>query len=710
MKSKKIIVIISFIFIITLMLIGNPVNAEEWPKYYVDENNNFYTCDPTTDKYNTGVYLWCKIHGTEETVNYMVSGNNYVLTSGVYEKYAAYGIRKSIPSSEVKGWTTTRPVVDGEKAPRRYLLEGKNIYYTDMETTPSTVNNYIWCEIYGQGISARYSFRLSDRTFVLDNKDYLKFGIRETITYDETKGWSTERPVIDDDDDDDDDKKRESIGALDIETVFEDADAFINTSTKEYEIDKATVKNLSGQIYRTLMIIGVVVAFVIGGILAIEFITGGIEEKAQIKQKIIIYVIGLVLLFGAFTIWSVVTNALQDVAETGESGGGKGDGEEEDEPLPKGDYEFIGNTENQEYTISKDDSLTFRIDADYSLFENGGKVYVDDKEITQYTSKSGSTIIVLNKNFLDSLSEGKHILKVVFKDGKFATTRFTVVKQKSKKDPDPGDGDERPGPRPRGEDEKPTPSENPATSDIPTKIKLKRFNMDTRIKKKLVQKKDSNGVEYITSYLGESEPEGLPMIVYLPGLGECQGYTRLNNLCVSQFIAYGYAYNLCDEGEFVYLAIVTHYNGEGYTNEKIDKIMECIDHVADEHKVDKNRISITGVSDGAHAIWRIVDRYPYYFSAAAPVSGFCYDDKYLEGCVGIPFRAYVGENDAYSAGRYDYKNSMIRDAKKLRELGGNIELFEVEGATHQSEGDNAITAKVFTTNGIYNWLIGQKRK
>ena len=33
MKSKKIIVIISFIFIITLMLIGNPVNAEEWPKY-----------------------------------------------------------------------------------------------------------------------------------------------------------------------------------------------------------------------------------------------------------------------------------------------------------------------------------------------------------------------------------------------------------------------------------------------------------------------------------------------------------------------------------------------------------------------------------------------------------------------------------------------------------------------------------------------------
>ena len=142
---------------------------------------------------------------------------------------------------------------------------------------------------------------------------YMQDGTRIRIPFWEVLTWSSEKPKRPDPIGDDD--KRDTDGAFTIEKVMEDADGFLSKATGEQEISEKTVKNLSGQIYRTLMIIGVVVAFVIGGILAIEFITGGIEEKAQIKQKIIIYVIGLVLLFGAFTIWSVVTNALQDVAE-----------------------------------------------------------------------------------------------------------------------------------------------------------------------------------------------------------------------------------------------------------------------------------------------------------------------------------------------------------------------------------------------------------
>ena len=92
-------------------------------------------------------------------------------------------------------------------------------------------------------------------------------------------------------------------------------------------------------------------------------------------------------------------------------------------------YEYIDNTANQTYTIGED-GATFRINADYSLFENGGKVYVDDTLVSSdnYTSKSGSTIITFTKDYMSSLSEGEHTLKVAFNNGGEATTKFTVAK------------------------------------------------------------------------------------------------------------------------------------------------------------------------------------------------------------------------------------------------------------------------------------------
>lgn len=43
-----------------------------------------------------------------------------------------------------------------------------------------------------------------------------------------------------------------------------------------------------------------------------------------------------------------------------------------------------------------------------------------------YISKSGSTIITLNKEYVDTLSIGKHTIKFVFNDGRETTTEFEV--------------------------------------------------------------------------------------------------------------------------------------------------------------------------------------------------------------------------------------------------------------------------------------------
>ena len=99
----------------------------------------------------------------------------------------------------------------------------------------------------------------------------------------------------------------------------------------------------------------------------------------------------------------------------------------EDIPEVK-EYQVIEGT-NQKYTIDKDSDMTFRIDADYSLFDK--KVYIDKilVDVNNYRSKEGSTIIVFNKDYVSTLNVGKHTLKVVFSDNNEALTNFEIIKE-----------------------------------------------------------------------------------------------------------------------------------------------------------------------------------------------------------------------------------------------------------------------------------------
>lgn len=84
---------------------------------------------------------------------------------------------------------------------------------------------------------------------------------------------------------------------------------------------------------------------------------------------------------------------------------------------------------NQKYTITKNNEAKFKINADFRLFDDG-KVYVDNELVDpkNYTAESGSTIITLKKEFVDTLSIGEHTLKVLFNDGGEAITTFNVAK------------------------------------------------------------------------------------------------------------------------------------------------------------------------------------------------------------------------------------------------------------------------------------------
>ena len=73
------------------------------------------------------------------------------------------------------------------------------------------------------------------------------------------------------------------------------------------------MRDLSNDLYNILLVVGIVIALIIGMILGIQFMTGSVEQKAKVKDSLIPYVAGCVVIFGAFGIWKLVVTLMQGI-------------------------------------------------------------------------------------------------------------------------------------------------------------------------------------------------------------------------------------------------------------------------------------------------------------------------------------------------------------------------------------------------------------
>jgi len=106
-----------------------------------------------------------------------------------------------------------------------------------------------------------------------------------------------------------------SGGTQDAGDIVSGADAFISTGEAgaSNKISESGLKDMSDTIYNILLVVGIIVVIIVGLIMGIKFIMGSLEEKADIKAMLIPYIIGCVVVFGAFTIWKIVVDLLQSV-------------------------------------------------------------------------------------------------------------------------------------------------------------------------------------------------------------------------------------------------------------------------------------------------------------------------------------------------------------------------------------------------------------
>lgn len=100
-----------------------------------------------------------------------------------------------------------------------------------------------------------------------------------------------------------------------LEDIMNKANEFVsNGENGGNVINNAALKDGSNILYNVLLVIGIAVAFIWGLVLGIQFITGSLGEKADVKKNLIVYLIGCIIIFGAFGIWRLLLQLLQPLA------------------------------------------------------------------------------------------------------------------------------------------------------------------------------------------------------------------------------------------------------------------------------------------------------------------------------------------------------------------------------------------------------------
>lgn len=95
------------------------------------------------------------------------------------------------------------------------------------------------------------------------------------------------------------------------DSIMQGAKDFLEAGN-ETTIDEGELHNNSNLLYNLLLAFGIIVAVVVGMVLGLQFMVASVEEQAKIKEALVAYVAGCVVVFGAFGIWRLAVKVLSN--------------------------------------------------------------------------------------------------------------------------------------------------------------------------------------------------------------------------------------------------------------------------------------------------------------------------------------------------------------------------------------------------------------
>ena len=127
-------------------------------------------------------------------------------------------------------------------------------------------------------------------------------------------------------------------------------------------------------------------------------------------------------------------------------------------------------------------------------------------------------------------------------------------------------------------------------------------------------------------------------------------------------------------------------------------LIENLDSIIAKNNIDKNRIYVTGISNGGIGTWDLICRYPSKFAAAMPLCGLG-DSKQAKNIINVPVWVFHGARD----NRIDVKYARIM-VKALQTAGGNPKYTEYPDLSH------SIWDETYNNMEVWKWLFSQKLK
>ena len=114
------------------------------------------------------------------------------------------------------------------------------------------------------------------------------------------------------------------VQATSLDDIIAQGIDFISDGKKSQKdtFDGKSIKTATDTLYSLFFGVGVAIAVIVGAYLGIKFMTEGVEGKAKIKEALIPFVIGCMIIFGGFSIWKIAMNLFRDIekVETSTSG------------------------------------------------------------------------------------------------------------------------------------------------------------------------------------------------------------------------------------------------------------------------------------------------------------------------------------------------------------------------------------------------------
>ncbi len=187
--------------------------------------------------------------------------------------------------------------------------------------------------------------------------------------------------------------------------------------------------------------------------------------------------------------------------------------------------------------------------------------------------------------------------------------------------------------------------------------------------------------------------ESLPMIVFLHGAGERgDDLEKLKAHCIPKL------FTLDQDYASTRVITISPQCPQEYTwyDYKWD-VISLIDEVAEEYNVDKDRISLCGISMGGFGTWEIALQVPEKFSAIAPIcgGGMSWRAWYLRN---TPIRVYHGRRDDIVP--ICMSETMVN---AIRLQGGNVEFTIYDDLAHDC------WTRAFEQTDLIPWLANSKK-